>query len=194
MHRLLAKLLIAFALCLLLAETASGHVVAANSGRAGAIAGRTDDVTTFYHGTSSEYASTIRANGVDLSKGNPGADFGRGFYLTTSREEALHSAGRLYDGPLDAVEFNVPNSELANLSRLEFGAADSAWQDFTRFHKTFAPEDLLHGGQPYDIVSGPLFRRFDRFGSPIPWENRLPQTSIHTPSAVDVFNAYMRKK
>ena len=33
MHRLLAKLLIAFALCLLMAETASGHVVAANSGR-----------------------------------------------------------------------------------------------------------------------------------------------------------------
>jgi hypothetical protein len=32
MHRLLAKLLIAFALCLLLAQTASGHVVAANSG------------------------------------------------------------------------------------------------------------------------------------------------------------------
>ena len=32
MHRLLSKLLICFALCLLMAETASGHVVAANSG------------------------------------------------------------------------------------------------------------------------------------------------------------------
>lgn len=32
MHKLLAKLLIAFALCLLMAETASGYVVAANSG------------------------------------------------------------------------------------------------------------------------------------------------------------------
>lgn len=149
-------------------------------------------MSTLFHGTSAEYASVIRTNGIDLTKGNPGADFGRGFYMTTSREEALASASRLYEGPLDVVEFNVPNKELAGLSKLEFGTADAAWQDFTRFHKTFGPDELLHGGQPYDLVTGPLYRRYNSAGNPIPWENRLPQTSVHTQDAVDLFNWYLK--
>jgi len=152
-----------------------------------------DDFTTLYHGTTAENASIIRTNGIDLSKGNPSADFGRGFYMTSSREEALQSAGRLYSGPLDAVEFNVPNSQLSGLSKLDFGSADSAWQDFVKFNKTYGPDELLHGGQPYDLVTGPLYRRFNSAGVPIPWENRLPQTSIHTPTAVDLFNANVKR-
>jgi hypothetical protein len=155
---------------------------------AGASAG---EVTTFYHGTSAEYAAAIRARGIDLTAGESFADFGKGFYLTTSREEALMSASRRYSGSLDVVEFNVPTQQFNNLSKLEFGSANGAWQDFVGFHKTYSPEILVHAGQPYDLVTGPLFRRYSG-GAPISWETRLPQTSIHTPNAVDLFNSHMK--
>jgi hypothetical protein len=153
-----------------------------------------EDFTTFYHGTSSEVAQSIRTNGIDLTKGSPYSDFGQGFYMTTSKDEALASAGRLY-GPnnLDVVEFQVPNSKLNELSSLNFPTADADWADFVSFHKQFGPSDLLHGGEPYDLVSGPLFRRFSSSEGVLPWMDRLPQTSIHTEKAVDLFNNFLLK-
>ena len=62
MHRLLSKLLICFALCLLMAETASGHVVAANS--AEALAGRTKPL-----GRYAELEMDLRGSG--LVNGSP---------------------------------------------------------------------------------------------------------------------------
>ncbi|AWH89383.1 hemagglutinin repeat-containing protein [Limnobaculum parvum] len=153
-----------------------------------------NEIVTFYHGASSENASLIKTNGINLSAGNPQADFGRGFYMTTSKEEALMSAGRIFKGAgvYDVVEFNVPIQEIKTLSALEFKSANETWQDFVRFHKENGPDELLHAGKPYDLVTGPLFRRESKGGA-IPWDNRLPQTSIHTEKAVDLFNIYMNK-
>jgi hypothetical protein len=150
--------------------------------------------TTFYHGTTANVASDIRIKGIDLSKGSEYSDFGQGFYLTTSREEALLSAGRGLDPntPLDVVSFRVPDSDLSKLSSLRFKSTDADWQDFVRFHKTYGPRDLLHGGQTYDLIEGPLFRRYSGADkAPIPWLDRTNQTSIHTQNSVDLFNYYM---
>ena len=150
------------------------------------------EITRFYHGTTAGSAKSMRISGIDLSKGSERSDFGQGFYLTASKEEALSSASRLVDPdvPLDVVTFKVPNSELSNLSHLIFSEAGDDWQDFVRFHKEFGPIDLLHGTEPYDMVTGPLFRRYKK-GIPRAWPDRSPQTSIHTPRAVKLFNLYM---
>jgi hypothetical protein len=150
--------------------------------------------TTFFHGTAADIASEIRVQGIDLSKGSDFSDFGKGFYLTNSKDEALQSASRLYgDRSLDVVTFDVPNSELSKLSGLTFSDAGADWQDFVRFHKTHGPQDLLHGGEAYDVVNGPLFRRYTGETTPVAWPDRTPQTSIHTQSAVDTFNRYTVK-
>lgn len=49
-----------------------------------------------YHGTTDRYATAIRRNGVDLSKGRGAADFGRGFYLTTSLYQAQQWANQKF--------------------------------------------------------------------------------------------------
>ncbi|HWV15048.1 MAG TPA: RHS repeat-associated core domain-containing protein [Cellvibrio sp.] len=148
--------------------------------------------TTFYHGTSAKIASEIRAKGIDLSKGSRFSDFGQGFYMTGSKEEALKSASRLYSST-DVVIFVVPNSELHKLSILGFSKADGAWQDFVKFHKENGPTNLLHGSNPYDMVKGPLYRRYSGpEQTPIPWTDREDQISIHTDKAAKLFNRYMK--
>lgn len=64
------------------------------------------------------------------------------------------------------------------------------------FRRSKGPEALLHGGEPYDLITGPLFARYSksRGGIPIPLLDRLPQSSLHTQDAADLFNSYMKKK
>jgi hypothetical protein len=152
-----------------------------------------EDVTTFYHGTTSENAALIRSNGIDLSAGRMGTDFGQGFYMTTSRDEALLSAGQAAGGrSLDVVEFLVPNAELARLDTVRFGSAGPDWGDFVAFNRNLdvpylPPTEWMPNP---DMVTGPLFRRMGG-GGPVAWPNRVPQTSIHSPNAVTVFDRYM---
>lgn len=56
------------------------------------------EVTTFYPGTGIKNAVLIRETGIDLSAGRASSDFGREFYMTTSREEALMSAKKTVRG------------------------------------------------------------------------------------------------
>jgi hypothetical protein len=60
-------------------------------------------------------------------------------------------------------------------------------------HKNIMPPEWLHGGVPYDLVTGPLAGRFSQSaGRWVPNTSRpLPQTSIHTQTAADLFNTYM---
>jgi hypothetical protein len=158
------------------------------------------DFTTFYHGTSPEAAQAIRANGIDLSVGNQTADFGQGFYMTTSPEQAMWSGSRAVPkGQLpDLVEFQVPNDQLNQLSSLNFESADADWENFVNFNKNVGPSDFVPPDQPYDMVSGPLFRKTSS-GVTLPWEGNVPgtsapfapQTSIHTQNAVDLFNSFI---
>jgi hypothetical protein len=158
-----------------------------------------DSHTTFYHGTTSEIASRIRIEGIDLSIGNPAADFGQGFYMSKSRTDALWSGGRNANGaPLDVVEFRIPDAELAKLSALEFPGPTSEWQQFVIKNKgldgaisSSSSSSISADRGPHDMVTGPLFRRVKTDVGPIAWPDRSPQTSIHTPTAAALFNAYM---
>ena len=50
--------------------------------------GWSNSTLTVYHGTIAKYASDILAHGVNISKCSPFTDFGRGFYTTTSQDQA----------------------------------------------------------------------------------------------------------
>ena len=51
---------------------------------------------TLYHGTDLSSGSNIIASGIDLNRGKPYADFGKGFYTTPDRKHALLCAMRTY--------------------------------------------------------------------------------------------------
>ncbi len=146
-----------------------------------------DEFVSFYHGTSAGYADAIREQGIDLSRGRFDADFGRGFYTSSSREVAESAGRRLYGDAVDVVEFRVPRAEFSRLSGLAFDAPSSAWADFARFHKTYAPEVLMHGGEAFDLVSGPMVRRIKSSGEVLSWPG-LSQLSVHTQRAADLFS------
>ncbi len=150
-----------------------------------------EDVTTYYHGTSSSIAESIRATGVVLEEGRYDADFGKGFYMSTSRDTALWSAGRRYND-LSLVEFRVPNRLLSDLDTLEFPSPpDAYWSDFVKINKgQLFPDAWMHGGEPYDMITGPMVQRISHSGNVTFWEGRM-QTSIHTQRAVDLFNRFM---
>lgn len=63
------------------------------------------------------------------------------------------------DHTFELLQFRVRRTELENLKGLHFGSPTGEWQDFTRFHKENFPLELLHGGEPYDFVSGPMVGR-----------------------------------
>ncbi len=125
-----------------------------------------------------------------MSFGRYNADFGKGFYTSTQKDTAMWSAQRLYD-TVDIVTFRIPNNRLNQLDNLTFDSPSNDWADFVLFHKTKEPQNLIHGGQLYDSVTGPLFRRFDSSGNSLTWENRT-QTSIHNQEIVNLFNKNIR--
>ncbi|WP_373384945.1 DUF3990 domain-containing protein [Sphingomonas sp. IBVSS2] len=128
-----------------------------------------------------------------MSAGRTGTDFGQGFYMTTSRNEALLSGGQAAGGrSLEVVEFRVPNAELGKLDSIHFGSAGPEWGDFVAFNRKLdvpylPPSEWMPNP---DMVTGPLFRRMGSSG-PVAWPNRVPQTSIHSPNAVTIFDRYM---
>lgn len=55
-------------------------------------------------------------------------------------------------------------------------------EEATRFHKAYGPSpEFLHGGNPYDLVSGPLFARQSKRTRQVhALPGRTDQVSIHT--------------
>ena len=154
------------------------------------LVGGADDIVTLYHGTSVDNAALIRQGGIDLTAGSAHSDFGRGFYMSSTVEGALWSAGRRFKSePLDVVTFHLRRSELGALRTKAFSAPDDAWGSFVRLHKA-PPHGPLHGGNPYDLVTGPMFRRMSTSQGMLAWPGRV-QNSIHTEAAVDLFNSGM---
>ncbi|WZB69024.1 DUF3990 domain-containing protein [Achromobacter xylosoxidans] len=159
------------------------------------VAKNPDDFILFYHGTSPEKATAIRLEGIDIGKSKLWNDFGEGFYMTTSREEALHSAA-MANTSQDVVVFAVPKSELARLDSKVFKNADAEWVDFVSMNKNlnsarYVPPDEWR--YTFDMVTGPMFGSVRKDGSLRTLPGRGDQTSIHTQKAADLFNFYMLK-
>ncbi|WP_319792903.1 two-partner secretion domain-containing protein [Chromobacterium rhizoryzae] len=155
-----------------------------------------NDFVMFYHGTSPKNAANIRSIGVDLSESKLTNDFGPGFYMTTSRDEAISSATMMSKNSQDVVEFSVPKSELEKLNSKVFGGANGEWADFVAMNRQLTTVPYLPPDEwkyTFDLVTGPMFGGVGRNGI-----RTLPargnQTSIHTKEAVDLFNKYMLRR
>lgn len=89
----------------------------------------TNGVLTLYHGTDDGSATQIR-HGIQLHLGRPLADFGQGFYTTTSLHQARNWANmrcrRLRRRPgssrptATVLQFDVDRDQLAGLEMLTF--------------------------------------------------------------------------
>jgi len=100
-----------------------------------------------YHGSNQDFT------GVDLSKSKDRRDFGKGFYTTTIREQALqwgyNMFNRFGDGGIFLYEFEFsPSSDL--LSK-RFTKISDEWFDFVLSNRTLG--GLQHN---FDFVQGPV--------------------------------------
>lgn len=105
-----------------------------------------------YHGTNTDFAS------IDLAKGKPNKDFGRGFYLTDIKRQALEMAVRRCDfegtGTPTVLTYDF-DENLLNTGELKvkgFEGVSNEWAEFILANRR-ARGKRVHD---YDIVIGPV--------------------------------------
>ena len=106
-----------------------------------------------YHG------STSSIEKIDVAKGRPYKDFGRGFYVTKSKSHAINLALRnkrieieIYRRPCEAYlhTFEMDMSKLSDFNIKEFPDANLEWVQFVLANRKV--RDRTHD---YDIIIGP---------------------------------------
>lgn len=119
-----------------------------------------------YHG------SNTQIDKIDFQKCRPYKDFGRGFYLTEIKEQAVLMARRtasIYGGEPVVTSFDFNETEATAdpaLSIKRFEVPNEEWALFVMANRSREREHPIH---TYDIVIGPvaddtiatLFRNFD---------------------------------
>jgi hypothetical protein len=147
---------------------------------------------------------------VQLDKCRPCRDFGKGFYLTIYKEQAIHMAlrvVRLYGG-YPAVSIYEYDDVAANgLNILRFEAPTVEWAQFVMNNRNksfdnYASPACNHDSK-YDIVVGPianddmvlLFRQYtdrlislDILAKNLEFRNLTNQYSFHTNRAIRLLN------
>lgn len=101
-----------------------------------------------YHG------SIERVEIPEIRTPNRTLDYGAGFYLTSSREQAENWVKRKFKGEISFGWLNIYeyNSEIeTTLSVLSFDSPDEDWLDFVMANRM--DKDFSHN---YDIVKGPV--------------------------------------
>lgn len=157
-----------------------------------------------YHGSN----TVIRT--INLEKARPYKDFGRGFYLTTIREQAEKMALRvsnIYGGDVFVTEYKF-HDELLKESKLKykiFEGPTKEWALFVinnrnRFYRDLASPECNHDCK-YDLVIGPvadddlalLFRQFsgglidvDTLIRAMKYKKLTDQYSFHSQSALEL--------
>lgn len=105
-----------------------------------------------YHGTNTDFA------GIDLAKSRPNKDFGRGFYLTDIRRQAVEMAVRRCDfegtGTPTVLTYEFDESLLksSELKVKQFDGVSNEWAEFILANRR-ARGKRVHD---YDIVTGPV--------------------------------------
>jgi hypothetical protein len=103
-----------------------------------------------YHGSNQQVSKP------QLIEQNRGLDFGAGFYLTTSEEQANRFSDivvkRRKEGAATVIvfEFDMETAE-KTLTIKRFPSADEAWLDFVTENRR-----KTYSGKVYDIVIGPV--------------------------------------
>jgi len=120
-----------------------------------------------YHGTN------VAFDRIDLLSCRPNKDFGRGFYLTPKREDAVNMARRTtrrHGGVPCVLTFDLNDSGLADISVRRFLHPDEAWAMFVMANRRPERHAIDHNrDNRYGMVVGPianddlalLFRQFE---------------------------------
>ena len=110
-----------------------------------------------YHGTNAPFES------IDLSRSKPNKDFGRGFYLSANKEQALEMAkakvDQLESGTPTVMAYEVDELQITELKVLRFDAYSEEWAKFILLNRNNVSDKPVHD---YDIVIGPIAN--DRVG------------------------------
>ena len=104
------------------------------------------------------HGSNIEVDEIDLSRSEVGKDFGVGFYLTASKDQAERMASRrvrLYGGvPVVSVfDFDETSAMNDNLLIKDFQFYSKEWADFILANRENGTRSQIHD---YDIVHGPI--------------------------------------
>lgn len=105
-----------------------------------------------YHG------SNVDIRTIDLNRSEVGKDFGVGFYLTASKEQAERMAvrrARLYGGEaiVSVFAFDEASASADGLLIKEFQSYSKDWADFILANRANGTREQIH---QYDIVHGPI--------------------------------------
>lgn len=105
-----------------------------------------------YHG------SNVDIEPIDLGRSSVGKDFGCGFYLTASREQAERMGRRrakLYGGEMvvSTFVFDENAAREAGLNIKDFGTYSKEWADFVLANRKNDTRTQIHD---FDIVHGPI--------------------------------------
>lgn len=111
-----------------------------------------------YHGT------TVDIEKIDLQKSKPNKDFGKGFYLSVDKEQAIamanYKAMQIDCTPIvNTFEFDEKNLESTTLKVKIFKEYDKEWADFIFANRNNSVSANVHD---YDVVIGPIAN--DRVG------------------------------
>ena len=150
-----------------------------------------------YHG------SNLAFSEIDLAKGFPAKDFGRGFYATSSLECAAKTARQRVvrlGGTAKVMAFECDDDAFDALCVRKFEEPSCEWALFVRANrKVELPADDHNRDSRYDVVIGPiandklslLFRLFERglisvdeFASRMKFRELYTQYSFHTERVV----------
>lgn len=105
-----------------------------------------------YHG------SNVDIESIDLSRSSVGKDFGCGFYLTASKEQAERMGrrrARLYGGEMvvSSFEFDEKAAREAGMNIKVFESYSKEWADFILANRKNDTHTQIHD---FDIVHGPI--------------------------------------
>lgn len=100
-----------------------------------------------YHG------SNVAVEQIDLTKSRPYKDFGRAFYLSPEKEQAIEMA-RFKTLTMGGTETVTPFQieDFSSLNMLSFDAYTEEWADYI-FNNRDERQCFRH---PYDVVYGPI--------------------------------------
>ena len=102
--------------------------------------------------------SNVDIESIDLGRSSVGKDFGCGFYLTASREQAERMGrrrARLYGGEMvvSTFEFDEKAAREAGLNIKDFLSYSKEWADFVLANRKNDTRTQIHD---FDIVHGPI--------------------------------------
>lgn len=134
-----------------------------------------------FHGTDAVSADIIRSAGIDLRRCKRLADFGPGFYTTTSRAQAERWAETLAETRRSTpavLEFGADRLAVATLVHLVFPRATPDYLHFVAFNRNRGRPRYGATAQ-FDVIYGPVSD-----GRTLDVHPNYDQVGFHTPAAL----------